>query len=207
MNYAKQLGRMIYSSPQLMMRLQYLREIHAEAYLSAGVIRNMVWSNLHDQVYCLDKTEIDVVFYDVKDYSGSQQQHLSQQLKQKFPDNDWDVVNQAYVHLWYKTDDGNVISQYASLFDALSVWVETSTAIAVRLKEHDQLELIAPFGLNDLFELKLRWNARLVSYATFLQRIQSKRFLQRWHKLVIVDEPLKDQGENHTECISVHDTQ
>lgn len=62
MNYTKQLEQMIYSSPQLMMRLQYLRELHADAYLSAGVIRNMVWSNLHDQVYCLDNTEIDVIF-------------------------------------------------------------------------------------------------------------------------------------------------
>ncbi|KAF5307055.1 hypothetical protein FQR65_LT18482 [Abscondita terminalis] len=167
---------MIYSSPQLMMRLQYLRELHADAYLSAGVIRNMVWSNLHDQ-----------------DQTGRKQQRLSQELKQKFPSNDWDVVNQAYVHVWYKKDDGNAIDQYSSLFDALSVWVETSTAIAVRLQQSGQLEWIAPFGLNDLFELKLRWNARLVSYATFVQRIESKRFLQRWDKLVIVDQPFRDQ--------------
>ncbi|ELW86999.1 MULTISPECIES: nucleotidyltransferase family protein [Acinetobacter] len=193
MNYTKQLEQMIYSFPQLMMRLQYLRELHADAYLSAGVIRNMVWSNLHDQVYCLDNTEIDVIFYDLKDHTGRQQRRLSQELKQKFPSNDWDVVNQAYVHLWYKTDDGNAISQYSSLFDALSVWVETSTAIAVRLQQSGQLEWIAPFGLNDLFELKLRWNARLVSYATFVQRIASKRFLQRWDKLVIVDQPFRDQ--------------
>jgi uncharacterized protein len=193
MNYTTQLKQMIYASPELIQRLQFLRELHAHAYLSAGVIRNMVWSNLHDQVYCLDQTEIDVIFYDLKDRSGSEEQRLSQKLKQKFPKNDWDVVNQAYVHLWYKADDGSTIAQYASLFDALSVWVETSTAIAVRLQEHDQLELIAPFGLNDLFELKLRWNARLVSHATFLQRIESKRFLQRWNKLVIVDQPFRDQ--------------
>ncbi len=34
---------------------------------------------------------------------------------------------------------------------------ETVTALALRLKD-DELELIAPFGLADLFELKLRWN-------------------------------------------------
>lgn len=184
---------MIYSSPQLMMRLQYLRELYADAYLSAGVIRNLVWANLHDQVYCLDDTEIDVIFYDLNDQLGCEEQRLSQELKQKFPSNDWDVVNQAYVHVWYKKDDGNAIDQYSSLFDALSGWVETSTAIAVRLQQSGQLEWIAPFGLNDLFELKLRWNARLVSYATFVQRIESKRFLQRWDKLLIVDQPFRDQ--------------
>jgi uncharacterized protein len=193
MNYTKQLEQMIYSSPQLMMRLQYLRELYADAYLSAGVIRNLVWANLHDQVYCLDDTEIDVIFYDLNDQLGCEEQRLSQELKQKFPSNDWDVVNQAYVHVWYKKDDGNAIDQYSSLFDALSGWVETSTAIAVRLQQSGQLEWIAPFGLNDLFELKLRWNARLVSYATFVQRIESKRFLQRWDKLLIVDQPFRDQ--------------
>jgi hypothetical protein len=193
MNYTKQLEQMIYSSPQLMLRLEHLRQLHTHAYLSAGVIRNLVWANLHDQAYCLDETEIDVVFYDLKDQLGCEEQRLSQELKQKFPSNDWDVVNQAYVHVWYKKDDGNAIDQYSSLFDALSGWVETSTAIAVRLQQSGQLEWIAPFGLNDLFELKLRWNARLVSYATFVQRIESKRFLQRWDKLVIVDQPFRDQ--------------
>lgn len=193
MPYTTQLEQMIYSSAQLMLRLEHLRQLHIHAYLSAGVIRNLVWANLHDQAYCLDETEIDVVFYDLKDQLGYEEQRLSQELKQKFPSNDWDVVNQAYVHVWYKKDDGNAIDQYSSLFDALSGWVETSTAIAVRLQQSGQLEWIAPFGLNDLFELKLRWNARLVSYATFLQRIESKRFLQRWDKLVIVDQPFRDQ--------------
>jgi hypothetical protein len=113
---------------------------------------------------------------------------LTELLKQKFPNNEWDVVNQAYVHLWYKTDDGSSISQYQSLFDALSVWVETATAIAVRLLENDDIEIIAPFGLNDLFELKLRWNKRLVSYPVFLARIQAKQFLTRWEKLLVVDD-------------------
>ena len=193
MPYTTQLEQMIYSSPQLMLRLVHLRQLHTHAYLSAGVIRNLVWANLHDQAYCLDETEIDVVFYDLKDQLGYEEQRLSQELKQKFPSNDWDVVNQAYVHVWYKKDDGNAIDQYSSLFDALSGWVETSTAIAVRLQQSGQLEWIAPFGLNDLFELKLRWNPRLVSYATFVQRIESKRFLQRWDKLVIVDQPFRDQ--------------
>lgn len=109
MPYTTQLEQMIYSSPQLMLRLEHLRQLHIHAYLSAGVIRNLVWANLHDQAYCLDETEIDVVFYDLKDQLGCEEQRLSQELKQKFPSNDWDVVNQAYVHVWYKKDDGNAI--------------------------------------------------------------------------------------------------
>jgi hypothetical protein len=103
MDHTKQLKQLIYSCPELMLRLQYLRDIHAHAYLSAGVIRNLVWSILHHQSYGFDQIEIDVIFYDLNDQQGLKEQRLTELLKQKFPNNEWDVVNQAYVHLWYKT--------------------------------------------------------------------------------------------------------
>lgn len=186
-DYSTQLHQMIFANPALYERLQYLSSISKHAYLSAGVIRNMVWSFLHKQRYCIDQTEIDVIFYNAdKHHHPKEQQSLTELLSKKFPGNTWDVVNQAFVHEWYRLEDGSMISQYSSLEDALSVWVETATAIAVRLTEKNNLEIVAPFGLEDLFELKVRWNDRLVSHDVFLKRVQSKRFLERWHKLVII---------------------
>ena len=96
------------------------------------------------------------------------------------------MVNQATVHHWYLNENAEKIKAYSSLFDALSAWPETATAIAVRLTENDLLEIIAPFGLSDLFELKLRWNPHLVSYETFLNRVIEKQWLQRWPKLELI---------------------
>lgn len=183
--YAQHLKQMVDAHPALLFRLQYLRELNVNAYLSAGIIRNMVWARLHGQSYQLGHTEIDVIFYDVTDFD-QEQGRLTDLLSQKFPENTWDVVNQAFVHKWYKTEDGQSIAPYCSLFDALSAWPETATAIAVRLLENGNLEIIAPFGLTDLFELKLRWNNRLVSHDVFMQRVKSKCFLERWNKLAMV---------------------
>lgn len=180
------LKQIVFNQAALMQRLMYLRQINTQAYLSAGVIRNLVWSVLHQQNYEIEQTEIDVIFYDLTD-QYAEQQRLEFLLSQKFPENEWDVVNQAFVHTWYKTDQGLAIAQYSSLIDALSVWVETATAIAVRLLENDDLEIVAPFELNDLFELKLRWNNRLVSREVFTQRVQSKRFLEKWQNLQIIE--------------------
>ncbi|MEG0483614.1 MAG: nucleotidyltransferase family protein [Acinetobacter sp.] len=185
-HYRSKLKKIVFSQHALMQRLIFLRQIKAQAYLSAGVIRNLVWSELHQQQYKIEHTEIDVIFYDLTN-QYSEQQGLTRLLNQQFPENEWDVVNQAFVHTWYKTDRGLSISQYSSLIDALSVWVETATAVAVRLLENDDLEIIAPFELNDLFELKLRWNNRLVSREVFIQRVQSKQFLEKWNKLRIVE--------------------
>ena len=98
------------------------------------------------------------------------------------------MVNQAYVHTWYTLENGQPILPYSSLYDALATWPETATAIAVRLLDNNELEIISPFGLRDLFELKLRWNDRLVSHDVFMQRVRSKRFLQRWSQLQLIDE-------------------
>jgi len=52
--------------------------------------------------------------------------------------------------------------------------------------QNNELEIIAPFGLDDLFELKLRWNATLVSHDVFMQRMEEKQFLQKWNKLSLL---------------------
>lgn len=186
-NFYQELKQIILAKQALIQRLIYLKQIYAEAYLSAGVIRNLVWSSLHQQQYQIENTEIDVIFFDENEQNQHITQEIYEKLTQKFPENDWDVVNQALVHTWYTTEKNQAISAYLSLYEALSTWPETATAIAVRLIEHDEMEIIAPFGLSDLFELKLRWNDRLVSRDVFIQRLRSKRFLQRWEKLQIVD--------------------
>lgn len=183
----QELKQIILAKQALIQRLIYLKQIYAEAYLSAGVIRNLVWSSLHQQQYQIENTEIDVIFFDENEQNQHITQEIYEKLTQKFPENDWDVVNQALVHTWYTTEKNQAISAYLSLYEALSTWPETATAIAVRLTEHDEMEIIAPFGLSDLFGLKLRWNDRLVSHDVFIQRLRSKRFLQRWEKLRIVD--------------------
>jgi len=105
-NYQNLLKKNLFKHWDLYAILVFLREVKPEAFCSAGVIRNLIWSVAHDQHYALSQTEIDVIFYDTEDESGFEQRHLAKILKQKFPENDWDVINQAWVHQWYTTEDG-----------------------------------------------------------------------------------------------------
>ncbi|MCU4415019.1 nucleotidyltransferase family protein [Acinetobacter sp. WU_MDCI_Axc73] len=184
--YEDQIQLWIFHHAEIFLRLKVLRTINAHCYLSAGVIRQFIWSELHHQKYEIEQVEIDVIFYD-PDADAQQVPHIQQALHSVFPSNEWDVVNQATVHHWYFKENGETIKAYTSLFDAVSAWPETATAIAVRLTENDLLEIITPFGLTDLFELKLRWNPRLVSYETFVQRVMQKQWLQRWPKLELIE--------------------
>ncbi len=185
-NFYERLKEIIFNESTLMQRLCYLQSIHADAYLCAGVIRNLVWSALHQQNYPIESGEIDVIFFDANEKEHEISHQIYQKMMEEFPKNTWDVVNQAFVHTWYKTEIGDTISPYLSLLDALKTWPETATAIAVRLTKDNELDVIAPFGLSDLFELKIRWNDRLVSHAVFMHRVVSKQFLVRWKNLKLV---------------------
>ncbi|MDR7017888.1 nucleotidyltransferase family protein [Acinetobacter sp. 3657] len=186
-HHRKILFDLILNTPELYAMLKQLARIEPRAYLSAGVIRNTVWAFLHGQTFDLKDSEIDVIYYDGQERNNDVHQRLKQKLEDLFPQQQWDVVNQALVHTWYRKERGEQIQPLASIEHALSLWPETATAIALRLNSSGELELIAPFGLQDLFELRLCWNPALVSYTTFKNRVESKKWLQQWPKLKWVD--------------------
>lgn len=186
-NYQQDFIDLVMKSPCLLKTLAIISQLHPKVYLSAGAVRNTVWSYLHGKTYDLNRSDMDVIYYNANECDDSYQKELQRDLKSKFPNQDWDVVNQALVHTWYRKDNGEKIQPLTSIEEALSLWSETATAIAIRFDTFGNLEIIAPFGLSDLFELNLRWNSALVSYQTFKNRVESKNWLQQWPKLKIVN--------------------
>ncbi|MGA6135264.1 nucleotidyltransferase family protein [Acinetobacter dispersus] len=193
--YQSILFELITQSPALSAILQTLSRLHPHAYLSAGVLRNTVWAYLHGQSFDLQYSDVDVIYCDATEMDQHSQKQLQHNLERLFPQQQWDVVNQALVHTWYRGENGKRIQPLASIEHALSLWPDTATAIAVRVNASGELELIAPFGLQDLFELKLRWNSALVNYATFKKRVDSKQWLQQWPQLQEVDPKIENIGQ------------
>ena len=76
---------------------------------------------------------------------------------------------------------------YASVSEAMRHWPETATAVAARLDNFGALEIIAPFGLDDLFALRLRPTPRFTAekLPIFLDRVSLKRWMYRYPKLSI----------------------
>nr|WP_253204463.1 nucleotidyltransferase family protein [Acinetobacter seifertii] len=87
-------------SPCLLKTLAIISQLHPKVYLSAGAVRNTVWSYLHGKTYDLNRSDMDVIYYNANECDDSYQKELQSELKSKFPNQDWDVVNQALVHTW-----------------------------------------------------------------------------------------------------------
>ncbi|MGL6124103.1 MAG: nucleotidyltransferase family protein, partial [Shewanella sp.] len=85
---------------------------------------------------------------------------------------------------------------YTSCVDAMAHWPELETAVGVRLQSHVEtnteidaetdhhsthygIELVAPFGLNSLFALKLSANPKR-SLQVCQQRVATKGWLTRY---------------------------
>jgi hypothetical protein len=74
---------------------------------------------------------------------------------------------------------------YASTADALRHWLETPTAVALRLGQDRAPELLAPLGLDDLVDLVLRPtpHAQAHRMAAFRERVERKDWLKTWPKV------------------------
>ena len=163
-------------------RMQALRAVKTlgleDECLAAGFVRNLVWDRLHGYQQTTPLNDIDVVYFNPHDLNPLTDLDYEQRLNAivALP---WSVKNQARMHLKYGR------APYRSTRDAISYWVETETAIGVRLDEHDALELVAPLGVDSLFAFTISANPQHGQPEVLLARAEQKGWITRWPKLRI----------------------
>jgi hypothetical protein len=154
--------------------------------IGAGAVRNLVWDRLHGYEYPSTLADIDVAYYDATDVSIDRDRRLERRLAAAYPAFDWDVKNQAGVHLWYESKFGRAVQPFESLYEAVASWPEIATSIGLTLRADDSIEVIAPHGLSDLFAMVVRHNPTRVSIETFRKRVQEKQYQTRWHRVTVI---------------------
>lgn len=173
---------MLSQHPFLARDLNYVEALKLPHWcISAGYIRNYVWDCLHKKEQPTPLNDVDVLYYDAADLSEAVEKRCEELLIEAYPHYRWSVKNQARMHR--KTN----LRPYKSVEDAMKHWPETATAVGVARDEKGLLEIIAPHGLNDLFGLLVRQSPYFMDRSYFFTRIESKRWLETWPKLVVLD--------------------
>jgi len=126
-----------------------------------------------------------VAYFDLGDLSAARDRELEAELRQREPELPWEVTNQASVHLWFERRFGRTVAPLCSLEEGIATWPETATAVAVRIEAASRLQVVAPFGLEDLFGLVVRRNPARISPSEFQRRVAEKRWRERWPRVVI----------------------
>jgi hypothetical protein len=158
--------------------------------VGAGFIRAAVWDELSGYTTASPVDDIDVLYFDPMERDPQRDLAIENQLREKQPTLPWSVRNQARMHV------RNGDSPYGSTGDALRFWLETPTCVAVRLDTQGRLEILAPYGLQDLFSMSIRPTPRgYERKAEYLSRVQQKRWHERWPN-VRVELPASGQCES-----------
>ena len=119
--------------------------------------------------------DVDVLYHDPTNLSWDAETAIEARLHAALPGLPWSVRNQARMHL-RKGDP-----PYHSVAHAMEHWLETPTCVAMRLEETGQLTIVAPFGLDDLFGLRIRPTPRGTLFADeYMSRVYAKRWHERW---------------------------
>jgi len=181
------LCELVASSHTLMRALRAARTLALPAWcIGAGAVRNLVWDHLHGYTAETPAPDIDLVYFDAGQVGRSFEASLAEQLTHLEPGFRWDVVNQAGVHLWLASQGGVQQQPFASLADGIASWPETATCVGVSLQPSGAIEVVAPHGLADLFDMVVRWNPSRVPRAVFEERVASKRFSARWPRVHVL---------------------
>jgi hypothetical protein len=139
--------------------------------LSAGFVRNAVFSELFGPPRMQLEADLDVIYFDAEHSDEERDLACERALFAHVPAL-WSVTNQA------RMAKQNGHPPYRSVEDALASFPETATAVAVRLNGNE-LEVLAPHGLADLRAGVIRATPR-IRPAVFQARCESKRWLERW---------------------------
>lgn len=182
------------SSPWFFPALQAARDLRLDAWcIGAGAVRNLVWDHLHGYAQPSQLSDLDLAYFDATDLTSEHDAELQQRLMQAMPDTPWEVTNQASVHNWFEQYFGHAVQPLASLHEAVASWPEYATSVGLCLKPDLTIEVIAPHGLDDLFNCVVRRNSARVSPDTYVARIAQKNYVGRWPKVTIVREESLDQ--------------
>ena len=146
--------------------------------IAAGFVRNRVWDHLHGIAPARAPVDIDVLYFDAGDLSTAREIEHERRLGELMPGLPWQVRNQARMHVWKD------LPPHRDTSDAMIYWLETVTAVGVRLEDDCSLTVVAPLGTDDLLGLRCRPTAfgrtRRDEYEA---RVGAKRWREMWPKV------------------------
>ena len=107
--------------------------------------------------------DYDLAYFDESDLSYEAEDAVIRRVSAAFDEPLRSMVqvrNQARVHLWFEAKFGEPYPPLSRTAEALERFASPMFAVGIRLEPDDRLHIEAPFGLSDLFTLRLRPNPR-----------------------------------------------
>jgi uncharacterized protein len=149
-------------APSLMQVLTAARDLDLPDWLLlSGAVYQRVFNHLTGRDCDYGVKDYDLAYFDAADISYEAEDVVIRRAAAAFEPPLRELVevrNQARVHVWFEGKFGEPYTPLSSSAEALRRFVSPTNAVGVRLEPDDHLTIAAPFGLEDLFALRLRPN-------------------------------------------------
>ena len=178
------LDAILRATPNLMTVLENARALDLpDGLIVSGAIYQPVLNHLTGRPLDFGIKDYDLAYFDPSDLSYAAEDAVIRRVATAFepPLRDMiEVRNQARVHLWFEDHYGEPYAPLSCSAEALSRFTAPLCAVGARLRPDGRLHVEAPFGLDDLFALRLRPNPerRTKGFAA-----TAERALARWPEI------------------------
>jgi hypothetical protein len=191
-------------TPGLMRVLSTARDLDLPDWLVfSGAVYQPVWNHLTGRAPDHGLSDYDLGYFDASDTSYEAEDRVIRRVAAAFEPPLRDLVevrNQARVHLWFEQRFGEPYTALTSTAEALERFVAPAFAVGVRLEADGNITIVAPFGLEDLFAMRIRPNPGREPNG--LARIIAKA-LARWPEVVASDAGLEPKRHSRAESVTL----
>jgi len=186
----ERLTAILRATPTLMRVLSVARGLCLPDWLVfSGAVYQPVLNHLTGRPLDYGIKDYDLGYFDESDLSYEAEDAVIRRVKAAFDEplrSMVEVRNQARVHLWFEAKFGEAFGPLSSTAEALERFASATFAVGVWLEPNDRLQIEAPFGLDDLFALRLRPNPRRKTVGFVRASADVRR---RWPEVVVEDQP------------------
>ncbi|WP_298960687.1 nucleotidyltransferase family protein [uncultured Roseibium sp.] len=175
------------SIPHVMDILAAVRDLGLpDAWLVSGGIYQTVWNVMTDRPALHGIKDFDIIYFDGSDLSYEAEDAVIKRVNSALPDlaRLLEVRNQARVHLWYEQRFGRPYRPLDCAMDSLTTYAARTHAVAACLTSEGTLKPHAPFGLANLFAMRLVPNYVQPNEETYVEK--ASRMKELWPELTIV---------------------
>jgi len=178
----------IQDDPGLMHLLRHLRTVALPQWrLVSGCLYQTVWNVLTGRPRGTGIKDYDLIYFDAADPSWEAEDAIIRQVAAATADcvGPVETRNQARVHCWFPQRFGCAYPRLGSADESLRYYASVAHAVGVRLRADDRLDVVAPFGLGDVFAMVLRPNHALDNAASHRAKAQRARAI--WPEVTVLE--------------------
>ncbi len=168
--------------------LELLQDMNlSDGWITAGAIYNLVWNKLTDRSSNYGIKDIDIAYYD-GDMSWEAEDKVIQRGHVKFANSikPVEIRNEARVHLWFPKHFGFEIDPLKNSREGIERYSAKIHCVAARLQQDGDIEILAPYGLSDLFSFEFKPNKFYAENEATYQK-KAIRAKAMWPELQIYD--------------------